>query len=59
MKLSLRISSEAEAEMTAAARWYERHRLRLGEEFLAAIGSVIERIAENPHVGSPVPGIAD
>jgi len=37
LKLPLRISEEADAEMAEAARWYEQHRIGLGLEFLAAV----------------------
>lgn len=59
MKLPLRISEEADAETAEAARWYERHRFKLGGEFLAAVDAAIARIEENPRIGSRTPGVAD
>lgn len=59
MKLPLRISEEAEAEMAEAARWYESHRVGLGREFVAAVDAAVARIGENPRMGSPTPGVAD
>ncbi|HME69017.1 MAG TPA: type II toxin-antitoxin system RelE/ParE family toxin [Myxococcota bacterium] len=59
MKLPLRISEDAEAEMADAARWYELHRRGLGEEFLAAVDAAIGRVEENPQIGSPTPGVRD
>lgn len=59
MTFPVRISEEADAEMTEAARWYETHRAGLGAEFLDAIDAAVARIAESPRLGSPVPGISD
>jgi plasmid stabilization system protein ParE len=59
LKLPLRISDEADAEMAEAARWYERHRLGLGAEFLAAVDAAVARIEENLRIGSPTPRVAD
>jgi plasmid stabilization system protein ParE len=53
------ISEEADAEMVAAARWYERHRAGLGTDFLAAVDTTVAAIAEAPGIGSSVPGISD
>jgi len=55
----VRISEEAAAEMSEAARWYEAHRAGLGTEFLGAVDAEVGRIAETPGMGSPVPGIPD
>ncbi len=55
----VRISEDADAEMAEAARWYETHRANLGIEFLEAIDTAVVRIAENPRIGSLVPGVAD
>ena len=38
----------AAAELDDAYRWYERERRGLGDEFLQASQSVIDRLAENP-----------
>ena len=59
MKLPLRISEEAYAEMAEAARWYERNRVGLGLEFLAAVDAAVARIEENPRIGSRTPGVDD
>jgi plasmid stabilization system protein ParE len=59
LSLPIRISEEAEAEMADAARWYESHHARLGTEFLDAVDAAVDRIAENPKVGSMVPGVSD
>ena len=59
MKLPLRISEEADAEMAEAARWYEQNRAGLGLEFLAAVDAAVVRIEENPRIGSQTPGVSD
>ena len=59
MKLELRISEDADVEMTEAVRWYERHRAGLGAEFLAEIDGALTRLAEAPCVGTPFPGVED
>lgn len=38
----------AAADVEDAYRWYEAQRTGLGEEFLAAVGVVIETLAANP-----------
>jgi plasmid stabilization system protein ParE len=59
LKLTVRISDEADAEMAEAARWYERNRVGLGLEFLAAVDAAVTRIEENPRIGSRPPGVDD
>jgi len=59
LSLPIRISEEAEAEMADAARWYESHHTGLGSEYLEAVDAAVDRIAENPNVGSMVPGVSD
>jgi plasmid stabilization system protein ParE len=59
LTLPVRISEEADAEVAEAARWYETHRASLGIEFLEAIDTAVVRIAENPRIGSMVPGVSD
>ncbi len=59
MTLPIRISEEADSEMTDAARWYELHRAGLGLEFLAAIDTAVARIEENPRIGTQPPGVDD
>jgi toxin ParE1/3/4 len=44
----LRIAPEAEAELAAAARWYEAKRAGLGAEFLAAIDEALEHTQARP-----------
>jgi plasmid stabilization system protein ParE len=59
LNLPIRISEEAEAEMADAARWYESHHTGLGAEFLDAVDALVGRIAQNPQVGSMMPGVPD
>ena len=59
MKLPLRISQEADAEMADAVRWYEEHRLGLGGEFLAAVDAAVARIEANQRIGSRTLGVDD
>ena len=59
MSRPLRIGREADAEMTAASRWYEAQRVGLGEEFMAAIDTALRLIESNPAVGSRPPGVKD
>ncbi len=44
----IRIAPEAEAELSAAALWYESKRAGLGAEFVAAIDVALENIGERP-----------
>jgi len=37
---------EARAELRSAALWYEERRVGLGDEFIAEIATVLDRIAE-------------
>jgi plasmid stabilization system protein ParE len=39
---------DAAADVEDAYRWYENQRLGLGEEFLAAVGTVVESLAAYP-----------
>lgn len=48
MTRELRIGREAERDMRAAREWYERAIEGLGDEFLAEVESVLDRIAEAP-----------
>jgi len=59
LKQPLRISEEADAAMVEAARWYERNRIGLGLEFLAAVDAAVTRVEENPRIGSRTPGVDD
>ena len=47
---------EAEAELTAAAEWYEQEREGLGDALLAEANRVMATIAESPAVGPFVLG---
>jgi toxin ParE1/3/4 len=53
----VRAEPEADEELRAAARWYERRRPGLGREFLAAIGAAVELIQQHPAGGSRVPKV--
>ena len=43
--MQVRFHEAARDELRAAARWYEAEREGLGEEFLSAVGQLIERAA--------------
>lgn len=51
----IRVEPEAEAELQAAAEWYEGQRAGLGHDLLEAAAAAYHRIAEGEH-GTPVPG---
>lgn len=52
MSLPLVFRPEVREEMDEAFAWYERRRIGLGEEFLAAVHSTLDRIQEIPeHYG--------
>jgi toxin ParE1/3/4 len=53
----VRAEPEADEELRAAARWYERRRPGLGREFLAAIGAAVELVQRHPAGGSRVPKV--
>ena len=44
---------EAEAELLAAARYYEGQALNLGLEFLGAVEATCERVLDFPDLGLP------
>ena len=46
--MNLRILPEAEAEIQAAAQWYEGRRRGLSDLFLAAVGDAVEAIERHP-----------
>ncbi len=48
MKRTLRVLPGAEAEVQAAALWYEEKRAGLGVEFVAVVDHGLESILENP-----------
>lgn len=41
-------------EIDEAYTWYERHQQGLGEEFLAEVQSVLDRIERNPDLHAPI-----
>ena len=53
MTRRIHLAPEAEAELAAAAHWYESKRTGLGVEFVAAIDDAFDRIREFP-MASPV-----
>lgn len=50
------ILDEADAELTAAADWYEQERMGLGDDLLAEAARVVEAIAASPATWPVVPG---
>lgn len=44
----VRILEEASDEAVEAAAWYDRQRLGLGDEFLAAIDEAFQKIGQSP-----------
>jgi plasmid stabilization system protein ParE len=48
MSHRLKIRLEAEADIAAAAQWYDQREPVLGEEFLRAVDQAIARALENP-----------
>lgn len=55
MSRRIRIEPEAEAELQAAAEWYETQQAGFGFELLSQAQAVYQRIAEGEH-GATVPG---
>jgi len=55
----VRIEDHAAEEFDAAADWYDAQRAGLGTELVEAVHAAIERLAENPGLAGPVPGVAD
>jgi plasmid stabilization system protein ParE len=53
LSLKIRFHEAARDELRAGARWYEREREGLGEEFLAAVEQLVERVARGE-----LPGLA-
>jgi len=45
----IRISPEAEAELTEAREWYSHQRADLDLEFMQCVHDALSRIVENPH----------
>lgn len=48
MTRAVRIRAEAEAELSAAAAWYESKLPGLGVDFVAVVEEALERIGRNP-----------
>lgn len=44
------LTTEAEQDMTEGRDWYERQRYGRGDEFVAAVGEVFDRLAANPRM---------
>lgn len=44
----------ASLEVSDAVRWYDRQRVGLGDQYLAAVSAAISRSARWPNVGTPV-----
>lgn len=44
------LTPEAEQDMADGRDWYERQRYGLGDEFVAAVGEVFERLSANPRM---------
>jgi plasmid stabilization system protein ParE len=55
MSRRIRVEPEAEAELQAAAEWYEAQQAGFGFELLAQAQAAYQRIAEGEH-GAPFPG---
>lgn len=56
MNSRLVLSPLAQEDLEDSARWYEGRQPGLGSRFLEAVGSVIERIQENPYQYQSVSG---
>ncbi len=55
--MTIRVDDEVWAEVFAAASRYERERVSLGEEFVAAVDAALEAIEGNPAAWAVWPGI--
>lgn len=44
--MRVELHPEARAELRSAALWYEQRRIGLGDEFIAAVSTVLDRIGE-------------
>ena len=54
MNLPLIIRPEAEADLSEAKQWYERHRQGLGLEFTLSVEETLDRIRRTPHVHAEI-----
>lgn len=52
MRLPVRFEEEADAEFTAAVRWFEERRRGFGASFFDAVQAALELIREYPEAGS-------
>lgn len=55
--MTIRVDDEVWAEVFAAASRYERERVSLGDEFVAAVDAALETIAANPEAWAVWPDI--
>ncbi len=46
--MMLVVAEAAAADMAEAAAWYDGHRRGVGDEFLAAVDSLLEQIGDHP-----------
>ena len=56
MSLSIRLVPEARAEFDDAANWYEQQQVGLGQDFVARVRQVLDRIATDPQLYAPIYG---
>jgi plasmid stabilization system protein ParE len=54
MNLPLVFQAGVRDEIDDAYSWYERQRLGLGEDFLAEVQTVLDRIERNPELHTPI-----
>ncbi len=50
MSYRIYLRPDAETDIEEAAKWYEKQRESLGDEFLDEVLSVCETISENPNI---------
>jgi plasmid stabilization system protein ParE len=50
MSLRVVLRPEAQADLLAARRWYERQRQGLGDEFAQSVEELLDRIAKMPEL---------
>ena len=53
------LSDEARVELAAAAQWCDEQHPGLGEQLVAEVDATIDRIEQNPGMGSLTPGVED
>ena len=54
MKLPLVFRRDVREEIDEAYQWFQDQRVGLGEEFLAEVQTVLDRIQENPELHAPI-----